>query len=239
MTDHDPLAPRKGLGANHVLIGCLGIIGIILVILVGLGAYTYFNWRSWVGGAATEALNEALAESDISAEQQSAIRAEVEPFIDAFKNGDVTLQELQDVGEELLEGPVLPMIAVYGLDRGYIASSSLPDSEKQDARLQFRRVARGVADKGIPYNDLNNILDPLEPDPGERQGSKIDTPNFTITLAKPEHVDEDELREAVENARSAADAANVPPEDFEIDYAQEIRAAIERALGRSLPRDGP
>jgi len=238
MSDAD-FETKKSSGLKYVGIGCLAVLGIgIIAVIIG-GVVVSKNWRGWVAAPARQAVSEMLDEANLPDEQKIAILVEMNSFIDTFEAGDITLEELGQVAEALAEGPILPMLAVYGLDEGYISDSGLSDEEKADASLQLRRVARGITDRTIPPNDFNNILDPLEPDPGEEAGPKVNADTMNIVIAKPEDVDDDELREFIANAKAAADEAGVPDEDFTIDYATEFRKAIEEALGRELPKDGP
>ncbi len=230
---------KKTFGLKYVGIGCLAVIGIFIIALVIVGVVVAKNWRGWFADFSRDKIALVLDEAKLPDEQKIAIMAEMGAFIDAFETGDITLEELRKVAEAVAEGPILPMLAVYGLDEGYISTSGLSDEEKADAKIQLRRVARGITERSIPPNDFNNILDPLEPDPGEKAGPKINADTMNIVIAKPEYVDDDEIREFIANARAAADEAGVPDEDFTIDYAQEIRKAIEEALGRELPRTDP
>lgn len=192
------------------------------------------SWRSWVAAPTRDIVTQAMNETDLPDEQKAAILDETNDFINAFEHGDITLEELGMVAEAFVQSPVVPMLAVYGFGEAYISQSGLADEERADANYQLRRVARGISERTIPANDFNSILEPLEPGPDEDPGPQIHGGNVNFTLADPEDVDDGELREFIVNATTAANEASVPDEDYQIDYATEIRKVVETALGREL-----
>ena len=230
---------KKGSGLKYLGIGCLAVVLIVVVAGVVGGIIVANNWRGWIAAPTRQAITELIDDSSLPEDQKAGILAEADAFIAAFEAGDVTVEELGRVAEELAQSPIAAMIGAYVIDEQYIGSSGLPEEEKEAGRYQLRRAARGVYEELIDPNDLNNLLDPLEPDPGESQETRIDAGNFVIVLASPSDVDDEEVRELIANARQLSDDSSVPDEEFEIDYAEEVRSAIEKALGRELPRAGP
>jgi len=134
---------------------------------------------------------------------------------------------------------LLPMIMVGAFGNEYIDSSGLSDDEKAQARYQLNRAERGISEGTIPITDIDNILDPLRPDPGEKTEARVSLDRLTFSFPKPEYVDDDELHQFIANAKAAADEAGVPDEKYTIDYAAEVKKVIETAVGHELPKSGP
>jgi hypothetical protein len=225
---------KQGSGLKYVGIGCLSAVGILVVLLIVGGIVVANNWRTWVAAPTRDVMTQAMTETDLPDEQKAAILDETYNFIDAFERGDITMQELGKVAEAFVQSPVVPMLGVYGFGEGYISRSGLSDEEIADANYQLRRVARGISQRTILPGEFNSILEPLEPGPGENPGPRINGGSFDFRLANPENVDDGELREFIVNATTAANEAGVPDEDYQIDYAAEVRKVIETALGRAL-----
>jgi hypothetical protein len=227
-------ADKQGSVLKYVGIGCLSAVVVVLLLFIAGGIFVANNWRSWVAAPTRDVMTQVMSNADLPDEQKAAIVGQTNDFIDAFERGDITMRELGQVGEAFAQSPVVPMLAVYGFGQTYIAQSGLADDEKADADYELRRAARGISEGKILPNELNDILEPLEPDPGEQPGPQIHNGPVDFTLARPEDVDDEELRAFIDNVTTAADDAEVPDEDYRIDYAAEIQKVLEAALGREL-----
>ena len=214
------------------LTGCLIVLAVLIIIAVIAGIWISANYRGWLANWTTQGVQAALDDSELSDEQKIAIMAEVEALALDYKEKRISERELFEVGKEIAESPLLPLGAVYAVDRAYVQSSEMPAEEKADAKLQLQRAARGFYEKAISQEQLEDILEPIS----KRQPADADADDFDVDLQEPENVTIEELRQFVERARSAADAADIPSEPYQIDIAAELRKAIDRALGRT-PRD--
>jgi|GEM_PF-4958282 len=238
MTD-DELIPQKRSAGKYILIGCLTVFLLFAAVVGGGAIYVYYNWRhiSAIGGRYV--LDKAMKNAELPEAQKLAVQNEINAFIDSVESGDVTPHELKNVAEQIKDGPLLPMIMVGAFGNEYIDSSGLSDDEKAQARYQLNRAERGISEGTIPITDIDNILDPLRPDPGEKTEARVSLDRLTFSFPKPEYVDDDELHQFIANAKAAADEAGVPDEKYTIDYAAEVKKVIETAVGHELPKSGP
>lgn len=218
-------ATRRG----SFLTGCLIVLAVLVIIAVVAGLWLRANYRGLVANWATQGVQAVVDDSELSDDQKSQIMAEVETLATDYKENRISNQEMLEVFQEIAESPLLPLGAVYAVDRGYVQPSELTTEEKGDARLQLQRVARGFYEEKISQEELEDVLEPIS----KRQPADADPSDFNIDLQEPENVTVEELRQFVERARAAADEAEVPNEPYEIDIAAELRKAIDRALGRS------
>ena len=176
------LARRGG-----VLAGCLVVLGLIIVLLIAGGVYVSMNWRGWMADFTVQGTREVLNESDLSEEQKSAIMVHVEDLAADFKAGDVTLEEMAHILEELAESPVIPIAAVYGAQKAYFDESGLTDEEKANADLQMQRLARGVFEKQISMDEMQDAIDEIAVQTGQDQWH----------IREPDVVSDEDLREMV------------------------------------------
>jgi hypothetical protein len=168
-----------------------------------------------------------LDTSELSQEKKSAVMVHVQDLADGFKAGDVTLEQVQRIAEELVEGPIIPVAAVYGARKQYIDPSGLSDEEKANANLQMERLARGVFEDKIDMDELEDAVDQIAVKTRENQWQ----------LREPEVVDDKDLREMVAKITALVDEKEIPAEHFEVDVAAEVAEAIDRGLNPSKYQD--
>ena len=217
-----PIVRRGG-----VLGGCLVILGIVLVLAIAGGVYVAMNLKTWTANLTVQGIEAALDESDLTEDQKSDIMVHVRDLADDFKAGDVTWQEMANIGEEIASSPVLPVAAVYGARRAYFNESGLSDEEKANADLQMQRLARGVFEKKISMTELEDACDQIV----------VRTSSDEWHLKEPDVVDDEDLREMVGKITALVQEKEIPNEPFEVDIAAEIKAAIDRGRGLAPPLD--
>lgn len=236
------LSPRRfGDHARRgsILQGCLIALAVVVVLIVAAVVVVMVYWKSWTAAGVNAALTGALAESNLSPQEQAEVLVEVDYLMDEFVAGTVSLVELTKVIEQIVEGPVLPAAMVAGTYSEYVESSQLSEEEQADAEIQLSRVARGISEGLIELDQLDEILEPIAPGPGEKTQSQFNVNNTTITLAVREDVSDDDLYRLIENLRVAADAHDIAAEKYEIDVSDEVAKAIQAALNPEPETDAP
>ena len=226
----EPRSPR-GAAARRgsFLTGCLIVLAVLVILAVVAGLWIRANYRGVLANVSVQMVEAALDESELDDQQKAAVLAEVEALATDYKEKRISNEQMLEVMEEITESPLLPLGAVYAVDKGYVQPSAMTDEEKADARLQLQRVARGFYEGSIDQGQLEDILEPIS-----KRQQEADSGEFDIELQEPEDVSVEELRQFVERARTAADDAGVLDEPFQIDIAAELRKAIDRALGRPV-----
>jgi len=107
--------------------------------------------------------------------------------------------------------------------RAIMEKLELTDEQKQDARRQIHRFARGVDDGVLEPWSLQMHLQPVmrnDPQTGE--------------MVMKEKVADEDLLTMVDNLRTAADEAGVADEDYEMDIIARINNAIDQALAEKV-----
>lgn len=199
--------------------GCLITLAIFIVLLVAAGIYVSMNWRGWVAYGMQKAGTDVVAQSPLPQDQKDRITARITAFSDDFRAGKITMQQFADVAKEVGEGPLAPLGLVWGIREKYVAKSGLTSEEKTDGERSLQRLARGVAEKTIPWSAIDEISGPVVTKTGQN--------NYKMK----EKVTDDELRTLITSAKAKADAAKVPDEAYEVNVADEVDKAIDKALG--------
>lgn len=201
--------------------GCLAVLGIVFVVLVAAGIYTYMNWRSWAASGIVSITERTVADSGLPTEQQSEIVAEVKKLADDMRDGKISIAQLQRVGQEITQGPIIPLAAVQATRQKYIEPSDMAPEEKADAILALQRFARGIYEKKIPHDALDDVVKPITNLRPDGRWELQDNPKRR------------DLDQFIANVRDRADEAGIPNEPFDLNFAEELRKAIDRGLGKS------
>ena len=190
------------------------IVGVIVLCAVIGGIYVATHWRGWAADVANAAAAGMVKESGLPADQRDAILAEIKQFGNDFKDGKVGAQEISRVAQTLAEGPLIPLAGVQAARHLYIEPSDMNDKEKAAAILTVQRFARGVFEKKIPKETLDDVVKPV-----------VDSmPNGRWRMKeKPTRAEIDQF---LANAKAKADAAMIPNEPFEMNIADELKKAI-------------
>lgn len=215
MTENRVLAHRRAGAAT----GCLIALAILVLALIGGGVYVYMNWKGWAAAGVQAVAREVVNNSDLPDDQKTAILAEITTLTDDFKAGKITLEELQRVGEAVAESPLIPLAAVAAARQKYVEPSDMTDEEKASAIRSLQRFARGVHEKKIPVEAIEDVVKPITTLRPDGQWELKETPTRL------------ELDQFVENAKSQADAAEIPDEPFDLNIAEELKKAIASARG--------
>jgi hypothetical protein len=217
----NPLCTKRHSARGSFLTGCLIALAVVVVLFVVGGVFVWTQWRGWTATGVVAVAEQVIEASELAEDQKQQIMGEIESLATDFKNKDITLEQLVEVGSAIGESPLLPVVAVMAAESRYVEGSGLTDEEKADARLQLQRLARGVYEDKITPDEAASAADEI-----------MVRTNDNYQLADPETVDDEDLRQLTAELKAAADKANIPNEPFEIDIAAEFKKAIDEALGR-------
>ncbi len=230
-----PAARRTVHMRGSFLVGCLSTLAVLLILFLVGSIYTYTHWKGWTAEGMRKVMTSLIDDSQLSEDQKTQIIVEIDALADEFKAGNVSLEELAEVAQELAESPLILMGTVQALKSHYVDSSDMNDEEKADAEQQLQRFTRGMYEDKIAEAKIDEVLQPLLKQPGDGEDVTV---GMSITVNNrawnfKESISREELDKFIENVRAASDEGSVPDEPYEIDIAQEITAAIDRALNRN------
>lgn len=234
---HTRIRIQHPLRRGNLLVGCAIVLVLVIAALVGVGIWVANSWRGWAAGALTQTIDAALTEAQIDKGEQQEIMVHVEDLMDRFERGDVTMEQLVAVAESLGESPLIAAAIVSVADDTYIEGSELADDEKTEARLQLRRYAQGVGDGALDPGTIRSVVAPLEdPNPSDNSvrikiGFDEQGNEREIVLKPSGEVTGEDLRTLTANAKKLADEAGVDEDPEPIDLSDEVKKAIDAALG--------
>lgn len=225
-----PIEPPPALTSRRgsVVVGCLVALVIVIAIALAGGIYVWMSWKGWAASITRATVREVLKESNLAEDQKQAITAEIETLTKDFEEGRVSLDDLQRVGEEIAQSPLLPLAAVQAAKEKYIDGSEMSAEEKAASERTLQRFARGVHERKITPAE-EKITDAIKPIVRLKPGNNWELKDNPTRL---------ELDQFLANCKAEADAAQIPDEPFVIDFAAEIRKIIATARnpGSSPPK---
>lgn len=193
------------------------VFTVIVVITLALGVWAALSWRTWAAIGLQNASASMVQQSGLAPQEQQAVMQRVQTLASEFKEGKLTIEQLQRITEEIAKGPMLPAGMAWGLQERYVAVSLLNDQEKAEANLHLQRLARGVWEKKLAMDVFDGVVAPVS----EKQPGGTMRPKGQLTL--------EELKGLVQRAKEQADAAGLPMEPFTFDAAAELDRAIAAA----------
>jgi hypothetical protein len=210
--------PPKRSGWQNCLIGCLVVCGGVGLLVVIFAIWVAYNWRTWAAAGVSEVAKQAIAESDLPAEEKVDIQAQVDRVAGAFRDGQMSMEQLVLMIEKLVESPLMGSLMVTMVDTKYLDKSNLPDEEKSAGRETLRRFVRGAIDEKIPQPEVDAVIDLV--------GTRDPEGGFELKEA----LTDEELRAFFAAAKSAADQAGVPEQVAPVDPSDEFKRVVDEAL---------
>lgn len=219
------------------LIGCGVALAVVLLLLIGAGVFIAVKWRDFAADGMSGGMTKLIAEMPIDDAEKAETQLVVDDFIERFRTGAISLEQLGRVIEQVAESPVLPAGVAMGVGNAYFKDSGLSEQEKADGRLQLTRLAYGLADETVDTNELRVILAPLRADPSDTEVIQFDIQGQNIRMKVPENTTDDELREFIAAVKASADSNGLPEAPPPFDLSGELDAAIKRALDEEAAPD--
>jgi len=198
-----------------------GVVKVLLIIFGALflcvvigGIYIAMHMKEWAADFAKLAAQELIKESGLPDDQRKAILGEIQQLADDYKSGKISTEELTRVAKTIGESPLIPLAGVQVARHKYIEPSDMTAEEKAGAILAVQRVARGVYEKKISKDEIDEITKPIAD--LRRDG------HWTLK----ENPTRMEIDQFIANAKAHADAAMIPNEPFDLNIAEELKKAI-------------
>jgi hypothetical protein len=200
------------------LIGCLVVLGVLMVVGIFVAVWVGRNWRDWLASASSQAINQALNESELPQPEKAEVKQQVDRVTKAFRDGRISMEQTGKIIEKVMKSPLMPAIVVAAVDKQYIAKSGLSEDEKAQGRVTLKRFTRGLIDEKIKEAGFDAVMSHVadaQPNGGWEAREKV--------------TDED-VRAALAEAKSQADAAGIPEEPENFDPSDEFKKIIDEEL---------
>lgn len=213
--------PQRSSGARACLIGCLVISALGICLCGGVAWFVYSNVgriKTLVADTAHEAIVSGIRESNLDEQEKEAVIVQVDHLVERYKSGDITMEQLGRVMEELAQSPLMGALVMVSIDAQYIQPSGLSADEKEQAQRTMQRVLRGFLEEKIRQEELEEDMDYVM----DRRADGSRTMKDSVS--------DDDLRAFLSQLKERADAAEIPDEPFEVDISEQFRQAVDRAL---------
>lgn len=218
---------KKGSTARTCLMGCLFAFLAMVVIAVIAGIWISRNWKELASNVGSAALKQTIEQTDLPIEERDEINVQIDRVAEAFRGGQLDGVAMERLMRNLVESPLMTMIAASAIDRKYIAASGLDDAEKAAAQVTLQRYLRGALDDKFTQQEIDAAMQPVADQTGPGQWELR------------ERVTDDELRQFLKTANEQADAAEIPEEIEAVDPSDEFKRIVDEALAprAQLTRD--
>lgn len=218
MNSHRQLTSTRQRGMSTLKV--LGIVFIVFVLICG-GIVTYVvrNARSMMVSAMRGPMITMINETQLPDDQKTRLTDTVNNMMDDFESGAMSMKQAGQIMVGLTEGPFFNLINVEMLRAKHQETIDLEDEERTEVTMTFDRFQRGIYEEEISDAKMESVLDKV---------SKKD-PNGEPMLK--ENLTEEELTDAVEKMKKAADEADIPKESYQVDFASELQRVIDEACG--------
>jgi hypothetical protein len=172
-------------------------------------------------------VEQGIDASQLPAEEKAEIKVQVQRVADAFRNREMSGEQLGLIMQKIAKSPLLPSLMVAAIDTAYIQKSGLNDEEKTAANETLQRFLRGMMEDKI-----------------NQQG--IDAAMTHVAVRQPngdwrprEKVSDAELRAFLEAAKVEADKAGIAPPPADFDPSEEFKRIIDEAMNEPAQLELP
>ena len=223
-----PMPPQPRSGARTCLTGCLFAFLAMVVIAVILGIWISRHWKDWASNFGSAALKQTIEQTELPIEERDEINVQIDRIAEAFRAGRLDGVALERLMKNLVESPLMTLIAASAIDKKYIAPSGLDDAAKAAAQVTLQRYLRGALDDKFTQQQIDEVMRPVADQKGPGKWELR------------ERVTDDELRQFLKTANEQADAAGIPAEIEPIDPSDEFKRIVDEALAPrgQLPAEG-
>jgi hypothetical protein len=143
----------------------------------------------------------------------------------AFREGKISNEQATRIIQKVMQSPLMPMIIVIGVDKGYLDKSGLSAEEKTQGRLSLQRFARGVFDGKINEKGVDSVMMHVA---DRKDGNRWEL---------RQRVSDEDLRSALTEAKARADEAGVDEAPPKVDPSAEIKRIIDESLDEKVEED--
>ena len=214
----EPTYPEEKRGSG-CLRGCLIAFVVVLALVLIAGLIVMKNWRGWVAGQMTVAIDAILESSDLPAQEQVEVKEQLLRVTDAFREGRISGEQFGEILQQLAESPLMASLVVTVAEAKYLSQSGLTEDEKVAARQNLSRFVLGINNGEIDKQVIDEVMPPIA-DRNADGGWELRN-----------EVSDDQLREFLAGVKTKADEADIPVEVEEIDPSEQFRRIIDDVLG--------
>jgi hypothetical protein len=216
--------------------GCLIAFVVVLVLAIGLAVTAALTWRRIMAASVAMGVTQIVSTSQLPQDQKDRILVKVGTVTDDFRAGKVSLKQFGEAFESVLDGPLMPLAVMMGVQERYFKTSGLSDQDKAEAHKAIQRFAHAVAAGKLKTSDLMKSMDVLSAKSSSTtttvttDGTTTTTNNSQLRLKAK--VTDEELRAFIADVKAKADKAEIAEDVSEVNIAEEIEKSIDAGLAK-------
>jgi hypothetical protein len=201
----------------------------LLVLLSCGGAiwYVTVNAKNLATTFIAQAVKQTIEGSQMRAEDKKEVIAQIDRVAEGFKQNKINGEELGKIMEGMGKSPLMVVLIVYGVTYDYINRPGQDPAVKSEAERTLQRIARGVAEKKITGDDLEEPFSSISQDSDQpRQPGQPPQPK--------QQVSDEDLKKFLADLKMLADEKEIPDEPFELDVGKEVKRIVDEAVPGKL-----
>jgi len=146
-----------------------------------------------------------------------------ERVVTAYENGDMTLEEMGELMQDLAESPVMSIIILEAIETKYLNSSGLTEEEQEEAKQTLARIVRGAQEEKLDQAEIEGLSRHVleNPDAGNNQQKELKS-----------RMTDEELRAFFAEAKQLADEKEIPVDVVPEKMSEVIRGVVDEALNK-------
>jgi len=200
------------------IIGCLAVLVFLMMLAIVVGYWFARNWREVMATGTADMINQGIDSSNLPPEEKKQLKTEVQRVTDAFRKGQISLEQLVKILESLSKSPLMALIIVSSVEIHYLDKSGLSADEKTDAKRTLQRYVRAVADGKIDQQGADAVMIHIADRKPDGRWEMRQT------------VSDQDLRAALAEAKKRADEVGIPDEPPVFDPSDELKRILDEAL---------
>ncbi len=126
--------------ADYIAFGCIGTIISLIISAVLIALFVSSSF--YRAGLFRTALSPLIVDAPLPEDERLQIQNDLDQVLEAYRDGDVTLEELQILAADLSSSPTLLAGATAGAYHVHIEASTLGQKERENARRTLYEFAR-------------------------------------------------------------------------------------------------
>jgi hypothetical protein len=218
--DYEGTSSRRGKGCRNWAIGCAVVLLFMLGMMAVGGFYIAKNFRPWTAEAVVAGVEEGIENVDLPDDQKQQIVARVRELGDDFAKGDITLEEMGEIAENIIESRTIIAGGVEFIIRKTVDDKLELDEERKDAvKRLVQRLSRGIIEEKLDEDDFKPLMEIVFEKTGEDK------------YEMKEDLTKEEIEQFLTELQTLVDEAEIPDEPYEVNLADELDRIIDDVRG--------
>ncbi len=211
MTDEPVVTKKSESKAFNWLLGC-GIAIVVVGVLCAGGSWVAFQWgKQKMIDFVYESASAVIEETQLPQPQIDSMMVDLNRLKEAAEDGNIEWDKLEGLEDDIARVGALGGMRLYEI-HVIEKTEGITEEERDDARRQVQRLARGIHEGDISVRELQGL--DVRFDKDDREGG----------------YDPEDLKRDIAKVRRIVDAAKIVDEPFDVDVAGRFRDLVDDVI---------